>query len=635
MSFEVTQTPARNLSAQNVSRWAAAFNNHVFLYQRKDFVITSVVPVGTNRISIDLVGFEMSDQQAIDIVGTNVAVVTGGYNLIGQVLAASVVHSGQLINGLTTLIIESIGNNLPDNTGGFLNSDFLFPFYRFQTTITVAGKLIKAKHTPNPFGLCRVDLAVYLKAFTVTDDDYDYNTLTYLDVNKFKPYQVSISEHYQGFDSQENVLPDTFYVTHSALQYNPYGSNMAEYLTFANEQNDDKKAKFLTAWKEPIKSVGKLFDVAFIVGEQLAGKQLYIRYQTLDINRRPTGSGINAPLLLISPGASLLTSPGQNFLIGPGGDPVISIDSNIGINRFRVMDGFLDTVWYLNIWLFYINNGNPSTFNVSVQEQGGNDYVDVNAQIKVNGAIPIGGSLYTSGSNTFSLPAGSLVSIEASTLQTPVPADPKMTMTVIKNGNIVFRQTIAGNPGASLVYNFTSDQNAVYSADIAGSNGGTNVAPINIPDTTVALGAANIRLTEIKTIALNRCAGDIYLKWLNLLGGWDYCLFSDRTIYNLDVSDAVYYNKPILDYALQDYNQDVLSKSAQESLTIGKDCRTIDELRALNGILYSTKVYRQLDDGAWQTVIVDEKKGASYDTRDKKGDFEITIKIPELNLMAG
>jgi len=82
-----------------------------------------------------------------------------------------------------------------------------------------------------------------------------------------------------------------------------------------------------------------------------------------------------------------------------------------------------------------------------------------------------------------------------------------------------------------------------------------------------------------------------------------------------------------------DSTQQLVSISAQQTVTVGKNDISADEAEALATLLYSPKVYRLIDQATnlWQGVIIDTKSLKMYQTYGQTGDFEISFLLPEVN----
>lgn len=144
------------------------------------------------------------------------------------------------------------------------------------------------------------------------------------------------------------------------------------------------------------------------------------------------------------------------------------------------------------------------------------------------------------------------------------------------------------------------------------------------------------RITQIQRVKiLKKPNCDFkYIKWLNPVGGWSYALFEYKIEHDLDVSDTVMIDRYVDDFSTQNTAQDVISREAGRKETVGRNGVPADELKALSSVFYSVKVYvlTQENPRQWQTVIVDSSGKKGYNTKDEAGDFEMTYRLPSLNL---
>lgn len=506
MAFEIIDTPARNVSLNNKSFWGANFNPQVFLYQRKDFVVTAIDQGGGFAqllITVNIGLFSITQQMIDAAPGTRIYIKTQNYEGLYPIIAIG--QSFGTLYVTVSGVVQAVGVQT-----GFANIDILKPGYRFTTTVKIVSQglnySLKAKHSPNLQGICRVDLQAFLKAYTNAEDANNYNVLVNLDLNRFVKYSIAVNEEWQG--NTDGVVDYNFdcYAIHAALQFNSLGSNFGAYVPFLVEINENKKAKFLTTINEPVITIGKPFDLGFIMTSEFAGKQIFVGYLPLNINKAVVAGGLASAALLANEVDHIdINGAGDNLLISGNTALVYQVAAQVGVNRLTILQSLLPDVAYLQVYLFYLNSANQA-----------------------------------------------------------------------------------------------------------------------------------VRITEIKTLKVSFCDDKegAYVKYLNLVGGWDYQLFDYRVEHSLDVTAQTYVDRLILDYSTQNTTQDVLSKEAQFKIQVGKNSVSKDQMKGLAGMLTSPKVYllTNLNPYQWQTVTVDSKGTRLYDTLDGYGDFEATFRLPKLNL---
>jgi len=494
----------------STSRWSAAFNPIVFTYQRKDFEVTTVTA---------------------DSLTANAA-LTINANLTGVLPGDSVYVNAGTYNGVFN-VISATANSLTINTpytataSGFININRLRPYYRLLTQITYHDKILGRQNTitstnrPDSTGLIKADLSNFLQSLLRAKDESDFTQVNFRDDNLSASYQVAYTQQWDdgspnGYTSGWIAMPDPYYVIYAAKQLgDKYGGNLAAYVPFKHLTGGAQPAKWVTDFAEPAYSISYPFDLSFIYGEDLAGLNLYATITLLDINKNPAGS--LAPLNLINEdGFFLLNQDSSKLVIEHSALANTPVIEHIGLNRFLIDNTFDDGIYYFLIGISYTDTGAPSTFNYSVTESAA-PFVDANLQIKDNGAIKA--DAYTTGSGTFNMAAGDAFSIEAYSQATPIGTNPKLTLTVSKNGTIVFDQTTAANPGASLVYTGTVDVGAVYAISAISSNGTADVTPVNITDnTTVTSTPIQVVQNQLVRIDKSPDQNSVYLRWIGLTG---------------------------------------------------------------------------------------------------------------------
>lgn len=196
---------------------------------------------------------------------------------------------------------------------------------------------------------------------------------------------------------------------------------------------------------------------------------------------------------------------------------------------------------------------------------------------------------------------------------------------------------------------FTIDGTAINNSRLLSK--GTGVCRLNINDTFSAATAYvqiylyyidihgnQVPVTETKTIKVVRpviCVNkNVYVKWLNLLGGWDYYLFTYDADNGLEIADRSYYDEQVLDYVNADASEEVLFTSARDTVGLSAITLLPDVLRSLNSMNYSPKLYvlKLMNPYKWLTGSVDAKTQQLYNSNDYLGDFTASVKLPSKNL---
>ena len=281
--------PSETISGET-SKWNAVANPITYRWQRKDFVFTDIDDLTPgDPIKLVITGSAIAATiNAAMAAGTptmsngspvmwvtfyNALYADGYYEFLGAVDGG----------GNTYIDIEYIGTlDVPSqgvNTGGFINSTGLVNF-GIEATIHGAAESLTPTSlqylTPTSFiqsaepsGKIVFNASPILRSYLLADNDLDLVAATWAGTpfaqDRFKEFYIKYRMVYDG--SAEAYTDDTanrFYATLSGLNIpSTYGSNLAEYVTFAD---GTPKAKWLTKMVKPVMWRGWPFSVAVIVG---------------------------------------------------------------------------------------------------------------------------------------------------------------------------------------------------------------------------------------------------------------------------------------------------------------------------------------------------------------------------------
>ncbi|MFD2961612.1 MULTISPECIES: hypothetical protein [Olivibacter] len=362
MQSVLLETPERQVSLNNFSRFNAGFNPIVFKYQRNPEPI--IFPVATKG-------------QAEDMNGDPIPNTTR----IGAYMSVSAYRLG-LANGIRHLSDQLNWSGIPKPGGYFTPTDpqfnigiFLIPVapesgdsfgtieifgypddYTIVTEVTSGGKVITFRHSPGANNVIRADISSFLRSLVSPEETSSFDRLAYNDPNLCTSYTVRFAEAWGTYQSDWEVIPGTFYVTYSAMQLlEKGGGNMMEYVTFLNEPNPDKLAKWLTDFYEPIYWLGLPYDISFILNDELGSKQIYVEYTALDINKAEVNLGIVGSYILIDNGSYLITGDGK-FILDLKGN-IQHLTAAVGVNRILLPSGLANNVKYLTVQVYYLESG--------------------------------------------------------------------------------------------------------------------------------------------------------------------------------------------------------------------------------------------------------------------------------------
>jgi len=145
-------------------------------------------------------------------------------------------------------------------------------------------------------------------------------------------------------------------------------------------------------------------------------------------------------------------------------------------------------------------------------------------------------------------------------------------------------------------------------------------------------------LSEKKTFNINReCANqDIYITWLNTLGGWDYWKFTAEKDHNLNIESKDTIKRNVFAnwddaFINGDTQLDAINTVAHKELSVFSQYLNEDELNAISNIKYSPKVQVLVGDKL-TTVIVDNDNILLFNDGDEETLYTIrfNIRFPDI-----
>lgn len=229
------------------------------------------------------------------------------------------------------------------------------PGRKFITQITSgfdgATSVITATHAANLTGYCRADISKYLRTLLQPKDVLNYTSINYRDANIGASYTVQYKEAWDGGqDSTWTSAGDPFYVTYSAMQIgNKTGGNMQTYVTLPDAVQAHP-AKFLNDFANPVFYTDMPWDISFIYSEKVAGYQLKLGGNGIDINGTICGA-LGETMLLNEDGSVLLNEDGSKLLIEKQAPGVLY--NKLGVNRLRITQSIPAGSIWLDVFLFY------------------------------------------------------------------------------------------------------------------------------------------------------------------------------------------------------------------------------------------------------------------------------------------
>ena len=145
-------------------------------------------------------------------------------------------------------------------------------------------------------------------------------------------------------------------------------------------------------------------------------------------------------------------------------------------------------------------------------------------------------------------------------------------------------------------------------------------------------------LSELKEFNVNNeCSNqEIYLTWLNELGGWEYWKFTSEKNYNLNIESKDTIKRNVFadwdtDFITGDTELDVINSSAYKEVDVFSQYLTLDQVEAISVIKYAIKV--QVVDGDNKvTVVVDSSSITVHKDSDDDTLHTIRFKIRYPNI---
>jgi hypothetical protein len=139
-----------------------------------------------------------------------------------------------------------------------------------------------------------------------------------------------------------------------------------------------------------------------------------------------------------------------------------------------------------------------------------------------------------------------------------------------------------------------------------------------------------MRVTEvIKIEVTQQPCNPVYLRWLNKFGGWDYYCFGKTQTKGIEI-DGQEFEKPVLhDLENMTSREAFLNKQAFETILVGAENISNDEVLGIKGMLTSAKVEMYLR-GKWFEVLIDTGGYTILETEHNRSEIEVAISMPSL-----
>lgn len=135
----------------------------------------------------------------------------------------------------------------------------------------------------------------------------------------------------------------------------------------------------------------------------------------------------------------------------------------------------------------------------------------------------------------------------------------------------------------------------------------------------------------ITLIVKEACENPVYLRWKNLLGGWNYYLFDKRQSKGVSVDSTQEYRENFTDLAAQQIVNNFYTKQSRQEWQLFAENIETYELELLQGIADSPRVDRYTGDLTthdWQAVLIEDFT-LLLNTDKNRHSASLTINLPE------
>lgn len=130
------------------------------------------------------------------------------------------------------------------------------------------------------------------------------------------------------------------------------------------------------------------------------------------------------------------------------------------------------------------------------------------------------------------------------------------------------------------------------------------------------------------------CQQPIYIRWENLIGGWDYWLFQWSQDSKLNTTNGQQFKQNVTDLSTATEVFQYYKKEGRDIITLFAENINSNELETIRKISLSPKV-ELLDDKDvspyfWFTVLIDQTDIGSYKTENNLHSLSINIRLLEI-----
>lgn len=145
-------------------------------------------------------------------------------------------------------------------------------------------------------------------------------------------------------------------------------------------------------------------------------------------------------------------------------------------------------------------------------------------------------------------------------------------------------------------------------------------------------------VTQTQTVRIDDAIdqNSVYLRWIGLSGSWNYYRFVYNQEVTLDVQNATIIKNYVSDWEHQESIEEVISKSAGQKMKVMAEDLSVNDIKGLQSIKYSSKVQMLVNKNPvkWQTVVLNTATFSEYETRNGQAPFSVTFNLPSINIQS-
>lgn len=144
--------------------------------------------------------------------------------------------------------------------------------------------------------------------------------------------------------------------------------------------------------------------------------------------------------------------------------------------------------------------------------------------------------------------------------------------------------------------------------------------------------------TTIQVLIQQPCTNPVYIRWKNILGGWDSWLFEWSQNSSLNVNQGQEYRTSVSDLTTATEVLQYYKKEGRNILTLFAEQLSNNEVETIRKIALSPKVEMLEAAGAsplvWFTVLVDSADIGTYETENNLSSISFNIRLLELQTIS-